>query len=1001
MDRGPLSARDTGRPQAGAPSLAAGVAAALIFTWACWPEPAEAAPLPKLAVSVSRDADPDAALEAIGRCGELGSSSVVAPALSVEFGGAGETPLELESVTRVLRDLPASRTLLLHLRIHVAPRAAADQTLAAALEQRVAQVVTALPLESASVGGVILEIAPSPGDPAALQFTLARLVLQLKAAKPSLGTVAVVFPPGLVRQEAALARRVAAYADLIGVGYAAQWRGDAEWVRDELGKPVALALGPASVAGADGLATAYLDVAAETGDTLIDTLWAEQPTPEQVVALCQSVNVVSGSMGAGFVGTRMGQAPATLGADGDPLVASAFVDSSSARAAFLVRAGGSPARPRQITVSADGEGTLEATFRNALDGRALTTRPVQTPGKLQARECVCDVPYVVVSVRREDPEQRLYEWVSVTGRGGLRVEEIVARWQQYRAAQQRELDNFTADCLLSLHFEATVLGSGFDVALELRQFVDRAGQRDWVQRGFLVNGVRFRNPRGFSLPQLEPEKVLAQPLELALQEKYRYTLLGTETVAGAPTYVIGVEPEDPHAVLFTGKVWIDGLSFREVRMQLRQSGGRSSILSHVETQEYQLLPSEGGRQFNLLRSITAWQLVSAAGRSLLVERTYDFSGYRINSPTFGSSRAEAMASDLRMYRDTDEGLRILRREGDSRVVQPPKSRVRSLLGGVMYEGTFDFPIPLAGFSLVDYDFRKSGAELSLFFAGPILATNLTKHAGERFRVGMDLALSAIPQKSRVFDGSDEVVGEGLWTFEETFGVLASWQARPGVSLSGSSYFSLNLFRPTSDTDPEFQASGQGFTIQTSAELKLTRGGFTLTGTALQGNRLGWPEIGPRDGDPVAPATSFRKYSGEASKQFYLAKFTKAGLSASYYGGERLDRFSRYQPSFLSRPRIRGIPSGTDTFDAIGVAGAQLGFNAFDAVWVEGMYNHAWGRNLEESSSFRGFDGLELDLGTVGPWGSFIKGTVTYALRGNLDRYDNRWGVYLLIFRPLD
>ena len=122
----------------------------------------------------------------------------------------------------------------------------------------------------------------------------------------------------------------------------------------------------------------------------------------------------------------------------------------------------------------------------------------------------------MVSVHREDPDQRVYEWVSVTGRGGLRVEEIVARWQQYRAAQQRELDNFTADCLLSMHFEATALGSGFDVALELRQFVDRAGQRDWVQRGFLVNGVRFGNPRGFSLPQLEPEKVLAQPLELAL-----------------------------------------------------------------------------------------------------------------------------------------------------------------------------------------------------------------------------------------------------------------------------------------------------------------------------------------------------------------------------------------------------------------------------------------------------------------------------------------------------
>ena len=35
---------------------------------------------------------------------------------------------------------------------------------------------------------------------------------------------------------------------------------------------------------------------------------------------------------------------------------------------------------------------------------------------------------------------------------------------------------------------------------------------------------------------------------------------------------------------------------------------------------------------------------------------------------------------------------------------------------------------------------------------------------------------------------------------------------------------------------------------------------------------------------------------------------------------------------------------------------------------------------------------------MGPWGTFVKGTVTYALRGNLDRYNNRWGVYLLVFK---
>jgi hypothetical protein len=123
------------------------------------------------------------------------------------------------------------------------------------------------------------------------------------------------------------------------------------------------------------------------------------------------------------------------------------------------------------------------------------------------------------------------------------------------------------------------------------------------------------------------------------------------------------------------------------------------------------------------------------------------------------------------------------------------------------------------------------------------------------------------------------------------------------------------------------------------------------------------------------------------------------LSASYYGGDRLDRFSRYQPSFLSKPRIHGVPNGTDAFDAVGVASVMYGFNVLDVIKVEGMYNRAWGQNRDESQRFKTFEGLELGLGTVGPWGTFVQGSVTYALQGHLDRYRGRWGVYLLVFRP--
>ena len=72
----------------------------------------------------------------------------------------------------------------------------------------------------------------------------------------------------------------------------------------------------------------------------------------------------------------------------------------------------------------------------------------------------------------------------------------------------------------------------------------------------------------------------------------------------------------------------------------------------------------------------------------------------------------------------------------------------------------------------------------------------------------------------------------------------------------------------------------------------------------------------------------------------------------------------------------------------------------DVMKVEGLYNRAWAQNRDEGQRFKTYDGLELGLGTVGPWSTFIQGTVTYALSGNLDRYQSRWGVYLLVYRPL-
>lgn len=982
------------------PSLGCFVAAPILLVLIGWPAPAHAEPPSRLAISISNRLDPRAALASMDRCGGPDAASVVAPVQVVDFRSSEPASDVSPAVLRLAELLPAARTVLLHLRVLIGDGPSSGRQQESAIEARVADVVEALPTETPHVRGAILEVDASPQDLARLQFTLVALVLRLKAVKPTL-SVAVVFPPGFVAAEPGLARRVTAYADAIGVGGGADWRQEATWIREQLRKPVLLKVDAGEDSEADAYARAYLDAVVETGDALIDTYWSAGPTAAQATGFCRSHATLAASLGPGFASAPVEKAPVSLRAEEDPLAAAAFIDGGSSSVAFLVRTRASRERPGILTVGAARDGGLDLACFDALDGHRLPGRAAQEAGGALTAACTAEGPFVVVSVRRGETGQRLYETVSVTGRGTLRVEEIVARWQQYKATQRHRLDNYLGECLLSLHFEPTVLGSGFDVSLQMRLFTDRSGQRDWVQDAFFVNGVRFNSRRGFPLPQLEPEKVLTQPLDLALDEKYRYTLVGTATVNGVLCYVVAIEPDaSSDGMLFSGKVWIDGVLFRQVRMQLQQSGGRSNIVSHVETQDYALV--EGGEDgpYNLLTSIYVQETLNAAGRSFLLEKTYAFSNYAVNSADFERLLSEARASDRRMFRDTDDGLRVLRSEGGARVIDPPVNRIRALVFGVLYEGSYDFPIPLAGLSTVNFDFRGTGAQLSVFFAGPILATNLSKQVSSRFRFGADLALSAIPRSDRVFSGSVEATDQRMWVFEETAGVLADWQATPSLGLGASSYLTMNLFRPAAETADSFAASGHGYTVLTSGEMKVMHRGFGLTTNILEGVRFDWSDLGYADGTGGASDDRFTKYSGEFSKQFFVGPFSKLSVWTAYYGGDRLDRFSRYQPSFLARPRIRGIPGGVDAFDAVGVAGVQYGFNVMDVIRIEGLYNRAWAQNRDEGQSFKDYDGLELGLGTVGPWGTFLQGTVTYALHGNLDRYGSRWGVYLLVYRPL-
>jgi hypothetical protein len=969
-----------------------------IFCFLFAPDGTAASSLPGFGFALSSEADAADYADVASGTGIKNALVMLPPILLNLDPGENQENADLERGSYSSR-MPAGFHFYARLKIRFGEYTQKGKELEDAVGSRVEDALARLSLGDPAIEGLVVEIEEPIASIDLAQFALADIAVKSKVHKGSL-TAVLAFPENFIEKHGVLIQRMASYYDMLSPVWTQGWRETQSWIRDRaLNKSVILRMESTS----ENLVSAYLDAVLSVAESPVDSLVVAPRSLQDFRSLCSVAAFTSRYLTDDFIATAPREHSFSVTVDGmAPEEYKFFSNAMSQDAGFLVKAG-TDEKPATIYLHIPSGEPFETEWYDAVSGEKLEPgEPVaETTGT--AQDGVSGSAYTLIMLRSpKSSERRLHSSVQVYAKADLTVEEIIARWQQYREAQDQRLSNYISDCFMTLHFETTALSaSGFDISMQFRQFRSREGFVDWVQTDFYLNGVKFKKGQEFPLPQLEPEKVVSQPLELKLDEKYEYKLLGTDRVDDALCYVVGIEPKVSDAVLYSGRVWIDGATFRHVKMELNQKGAKGNITSNMETQHYELVPDGKGNEFNLKRFIYAQQTLNAAGRSFILQKTYKFANYRMNTADFEQALAAAHLSESPIYRDTEKGLNILKKEGDERILVEAGKRVKSIVGGVLYDGSFDFPIPLAGLSLVDFDYRKTGSQLSVFFAGPVLAANLSKQWSDNFRMGWDVALSALPQNNRIYSGADEVKNQSFYKFEEATGIIANWQATLNLSLTGGFHVSYNLFRATGDTDEDFRLPRNGFTLTPSFELKYAREGYTFKAGGSLTNRIHWKEFGPADGPREPTRNQFDKYYAEFGKDFFFGKFTEAGIHLSYYGGDKLDRISRYTTSFIGEPKIKGVPSGTDSFDAVGVASVYHGINILEFIKFEGSYSHAWARNREESRHFNQYDGLQFDFGFAGPWSTYVQGTLTYAINGNLDRYNSRVGAYLIFYKPLN
>ena len=427
-------------------------------------------------------------------------------------------------------------------------------------------------------------------------------------------------------------------------------------------------------------------------------------------------------------------------------------------------------------------------------------------------------------------------------------------------------------------------------------------------------------------------------MQLRFDTDYRYELRGTEVVNEFDCYVIAFEPVASGKALYRGTVWIDRTTFARVRVQTVQSGLPAPVVSNDETQYYTPVATVGGRPVFLFTRMSARQILMVAGRNVLVEKSVAFTNVQVNQRDFAAARDAARASNRVMYKETDQGLRHYIKEGEVRVVSTrPSSSVKAMAMGVTIDPSYAFPLPIFGINYLDFEFGNPDTQLALLFGGVLAAGNIQrpKLGSTPLDASVDFFAIAAPSSDRLYGPEGEREDQRVLTWPLSSGVNLGWQYTAFQKAQFQYQFRFDAYVRDRTTSESFELPPS-----------------TVTNGVRR--RVGIPprRIQFRDQRNVVPACSrassppIRKYTASLSRDWYFNAIHKIHLNGAWFGGQRLDRFSKYQFGMFDDTRIHGVPASGVRFQELAMARGSYSFNLLDLYRLDLFLEQAWGRDRD-------------------------------------------------------
>jgi hypothetical protein len=580
----------------------------------------------------------------------------------------------------------------------------------------------------------------------------------------------------------------------------------------------------------------------------------------------------------------------------------------------------------------------------------------------------------------------------------LSVEEIVARNQQAQAANANAFRTYIATLRTEIHFRPTAT-QVFDVLTENR-FFSGPDTVEWEELSFSVNGARW-GPDRPGLPLLQAEKVLTLPLDLRLTADYRYTLEGTDRVAGRPCYVVAFEPSGSAGPAYRGRVWIEAESFLRLKLQTIQADLAGPIVSSEEITLYQGAPARGGATVILPSRQSTKQMLLIAGRNVLLEKEQWFSDHRVDPADFESMREAARASRHIMFRDTSAGVRYLVKQGTVRVVSEDlRTTNKALALGVTIDPTFAYPLPIVGLNYLNFDVRGSGNQLAILFGGVFLAGNLQKpKIGQTpFDASVDFYGIAVPGTDQQFGDTGEKLGERVLSVPASAGLNFGYQVTPFQKVKAAYAWQYNAYFRSPDTAEDFTVPNSTATHSAGVGYEYSRRGYRFGAAASAYVRQSWTAWGSPD-NLQAGGKTYRRYSVGGGKDFLFGPFQSVHVGASWYGGANLDRFSLYQFGLFSDLRMHGVPGAGVRFGEFALARGSYSFNLLNLYRLDLFLDYARGRHPDRPGTWDSVTGTGLAVTLKTPWNTMLTVDVGHSWLPGIYRSAGSSVLQFLVLKP--